>query len=115
MTEDDSTDDISEIEARIEELAESAERSRRIILGSKAAIAGGFALLLITVLGLSGAGQTAALGSIALVLGGIVSYGSNVSTLRQTEAAISEAEARRSELIGRIGLRLVHDAPLKLM
>ncbi|MCP1915243.1 HAMP domain-containing protein [Bradyrhizobium elkanii] len=115
MTEDQPTDEISEIEAQIEELAESAERSRRIILGSKVAIAGGFALLAVALLGLLGAGQTAALGSIALVLGGIVSLGSNVSTLRQTEAAISTAEARRARLIGNIDLRLVHDAPLKLM
>ncbi|MGY4224792.1 putative sugar kinase [Bradyrhizobium sp. USDA 4503] len=115
MTEDQPTDEISEIEAQIEELAESAERSRRIILGSKVAIAGGFALLAVALLGLLGAGQTAALGSIALMLGGIVSLGSNVSTLRQTEAAISTAEARRARLIGNIDLRLVHDAPLKLM
>ncbi|MCC8966813.1 hypothetical protein H8A95_31940 [Bradyrhizobium sp. Pear76] len=115
MTEDELTDEISEIEAQIEELADSAERSRRIILGSKVAIAGAVALLLIALLGLFGAGQTAALGSIALVLGGIVSLGSNVSTLRQTEAAISTAEARRARLIGNIELRLVHDAPLKLM
>jgi len=115
MTEDDQTDEISEIEARIEELAESAERSRRIILGSRIAIGGGFALLLVTLLGLFGLGLTAALGSIALVLGGIVSLGSNVSTLRQTEAAITAAEARRAGLIGSIELRLVHDAPIKLM
>jgi hypothetical protein len=115
MIDDEPTDEISEIESRIEGLAESAERSRRIILGSKVAIVAGFALLLITLLGLFGAGQSAALGSIALILGGIVSYGSNVRTLRQTEAAIEEAEARRSGLIGTIGLRLVHDAPLKLM
>ncbi|WP_298275458.1 hypothetical protein [uncultured Bradyrhizobium sp.] len=115
MTDDEPIDEISEIEAQIEELAESAERSRRIILGSKVAIAGGFALLLVTLLGLLGSAETAALGSIALVLGGIVSLGSNVSTLRQTEAAISAAEARRARLIGNIDLRLVHDAPLKLM
>ncbi|MTV12425.1 MULTISPECIES: hypothetical protein [Bradyrhizobium] len=115
MTEDEPADEISEIEAQIEELAESAERSRRIILGSKVAVAGGFALLLIALLGLFGAGQTAALGSIALVLGGIVSLGSNVSTLRQTEAAISTAEVRRARLIGSIDLRLVHHVPLKPM
>lgn len=115
MTEDEPTDEMSEIEARIEELAESAERSRRIIFGSKVAIGGGFALLLVTLLGLFGLGATAAVGSIALVLGSIVSFGSNVSTLRQTEAAISTAEARRARLIGNIDLRLVHDAPLKLM
>ena len=115
MTEDDPTDEISEIEARIEELAEIAERCRKFILASKAATAGGVALLLVTVLGLFGSGQVPALGSIALVLGGIVSLGSNVSTLRQTNASISAAEALRSQLINTIDLRVVRDAPMKLM
>jgi hypothetical protein len=115
MTEDDPTDEISELEARIEALAEAAERCRKFILASKAAIAGGVALLLVAMLGLFGAGQSAALGSIALMLGGIVSLGSNVGTLRQTEAAISTAEALRSDLIGGIDLRMVRDAPVKLM
>jgi hypothetical protein len=114
MTDDDA-DDISAIEERIERLAEAAERCRKFILASKIAIAGGFALLLIVILGLFGAGLSTALGSIALVLGGIVSLGSNISTLRETEADISDAEAVRRDLIGRIGLRLVHDAPAKLM
>jgi hypothetical protein len=112
MTED---DEISQVEARIEALAEIAERCRKIILASRAAIAGGVALLLIMMLGLFGSSQVTALGSIALVLGGIVSLGSNVSTLRQTEAAISAAELLRSDLIGRIDLRVVGDAPMKLM
>jgi hypothetical protein len=115
MTEDDPTDEIADIEARIEALAEVAERCRKFILASKAAIAGGVALLLVALLGLFGAGQSAALGSIALMLGGIVSFGSNVSTLRQTEAALSTAEALRSDLIGGIDLRIVRDAPVKLM
>jgi hypothetical protein len=115
MSEDDPTDEISEIEERIEALAEAAERCRKFILASKVAIAGGAALLLIAIFGLFGAGLSAFLGSIALILGGIVSLGSNVSTLRQTEAAINAAEALRARLIGRIDLRLVHDAPLKLM
>ena len=114
MTEDDPTDEISEIEARIEELAEIAERCRRIVLASKAAIAVGVGLLPIMMFGLFGSGPSAALGSIALMLGGIVSLGSNVSTLRQTESAISAAEVRRSDLIGRIDLRVVGDAPPKL-
>jgi hypothetical protein len=115
MTDDDDTDEISDIEARIEALAEIAERCRKFILASKAAIAGGFALLLVVILGLFGAGQVTALGSIALVLGGIVSLGSNLGTLQQTEAAISDAEAVRSELIGVINLRVVRDTPTKLM
>jgi hypothetical protein len=112
--EDDPTDEISLIEERLEELAEVSERCRKIILVSKAAIAGGVALLLVMMLGLFGSSQVAALGSIAAVLGGIVSLGSNVSTLRQTSDAISAAEALRSDLIGRIDLRVVGDAPMKL-
>ena len=115
MTEDDPADEISEIEARIAELAETAERCRKAILVSKAAIAGGVALLLVAILGLFGAGQSAALGSIALMLGGIVWFGSNVGTLRQTDAAVSAAEALRSDLISRIDLREVRDAPVKLL
>jgi hypothetical protein len=115
MTEDDLTNEISDIEHRIERLAEMAARCRKFILASKIAIGSGAALLLITILGLFGFGQTTALGSIALVLGGIVSLGSNISTLRQTEDAINAAEARRSALIGSIDLRLVADAPLKLV
>jgi CheY-like chemotaxis protein len=67
MTEDDPTDEISEIETRIEELAEIAERCRKFILASKAAVAGGVALLLVAMLGLLGSGPSAALGSIAFV------------------------------------------------
>jgi prefoldin subunit 5 len=115
MSSDDPTDEISQLEARIEALAEVAERCRKFILASNAAIAGGAGLLLVAILGLFGAGASTALGSIALILGGIVSLGSNISTLRQTEAAISSAETRRSELIGGIELRLVRDAPVKLM
>ena len=107
MPEDDLTDEISLIEERLEELAEVSERCRKIILFSKAAIAGGAALLLVMILGLFGSSQVAALGSIAAVLGGIVSLGSNVSTLRQTTDAISAAEMLRSDLIGRIDLRVV--------
>lgn len=113
MPEDEPTDEITRIEGQLEELAEAAERCRKFILASKAAIAGGAALLLATMLGLFG--FTAALGSIAMILGGIVSLGSNVSTLRQTEEAIGAAELLRSDLISRIELRIVGDAPMKLV
>jgi hypothetical protein len=113
--EDDTTDEISRIEARLEELAEVSERCRKFILVSKAAIAGGGALLLVVMFGLLGSNQVAAIGSMAAVLGGIVSLGSNVSTLRQTMDAISAGEAFRSELISRIDLRVVGDATMKLI
>jgi hypothetical protein len=116
VTEDDNdlTGDIAHIEARIETLAGIAERCRKFILASKLAVGAGVILLLSALLGLIGSGQLA-LWSIALVLGGIVSLGSNQSTLHETEADLAEAEARRAQFIGAINLRLVHDAPSKLM
>ena len=113
MDEDNPIDEISRIEARLDELAEVSERCRKIILVSKAAIAGSVALLLVTMLGLSGSNPVTAIGSIAVVIGGIVSLGSNVSTLRETMAAMSAAEVLRSDLISRIDLRVVGDRTMK--
>jgi hypothetical protein len=109
MDEDNSTDEISRIEAHLKELAVVSERCRKIIFVSKAAIAGGLVLLLFLMLGLFGFNQVAAIGSIAVVLGGIVPLGSNVGTLQQTMTAMSAAEALRSELISSIDLRVVGD------
>jgi hypothetical protein len=100
-------DEMALVEARLEHLAEVAERCRKIILASKLAIAAGAVLLVVMLLGLIGANDNAAIGSIAVILGGIVSLGSNISTLRQTEDAIDDAETLRSDMIDRKHLRLV--------
>jgi hypothetical protein len=107
--EDDPTDEIARIEVQLEELAEVGERCRKAILVSKVAIGGGLASPLLMLLGLLEPNSVVAIGSIAAVLGGIVWLGSNVSTLRQTTAAMSAAEALRSDLIGSIDLRVVGD------
>jgi len=105
--EDDPINQISRIEAHLEALAEISERCRKAILVSKAAIGGGVALPLFMMLGLFGSNQVAAIASIAVVLGGIVSLGSNVSTLQQTVTEMRDAEALRSGLISTIDLRVV--------
>jgi hypothetical protein len=110
---DEDSDGISQIEARLDELAEVCERCRKLILISKVAIAGGVAFLLVTMLGLFGSSQITAIGSITVVIGGIVTLGSNVSTLQETVAAMGDAEALRSDLISRINLRVVGDSTMK--
>jgi uncharacterized membrane protein len=109
MGEDDPIDEISRIEAQLDDLSEIAERCRKIILASKVAISAGAGSLLVMMLGLLGFSPVIAIGAIAAVLGGIVSLGSNVSTLQQTIAAMAAAEGRRSLLIDSIDLRLVGD------
>ena len=64
-------------------------------------------MLLAMMFGMLGSNQVIAIGSMAAVLGGIVSLGSNFSTLQQTTDAISAAERLRSEMIGQIDLKIV--------
>jgi hypothetical protein len=97
----------------IEELADVIERCRKIILISKAAIAAGATLVLAIIIGAVGLDATVLVGAIAAVIGGAVVFGSNTSTLKQTTTAMNAAEARRTELIERIDLRVVGDGKVE--
>ena len=98
---------ILRLEARIEELAGAIESCRKIILAAKAAMVLGGLLILGTLAGAITSDPTVTLGAIAAIIGGIVLFGSNTSTLEQATAALKAAEADRAELIGRIDLRVV--------
>jgi len=98
---------IERLEARMDELAETVESCRKIILASRVAIALGAALLAATLFGLMTFSPAALFGSIAALIGGFVLLGSNGSTSEQATAALREAEAQRAMLIGQIELRVV--------
>jgi hypothetical protein len=98
---------ILHIEAHIEELADIIERCRKIILISKVAIAAGGILILATIIGAVGFDPTVLIGAIAAVIGGMVVFGSNTSTLKQTMTDMKAAEAHRTELISSMDLRMV--------
>jgi len=100
---------ILHIEAHIEELTDIIERCRKIILISKVAIAAGGILILAIIIGAVGFDPAVLIGAIAAVVGGIVVFGSNTSTLKQTSTAMKAAEAHRTELISRMDLRVVGD------
>jgi len=98
---------ILHIEAHLDELTENIESCRKMIFISKAAIAAGGTLILAIIIGAVGFDPTVLIGAITAVIGGMVIFGSNTSTLRQSMTDIKAAEARRAELIGRMDLRVV--------
>jgi hypothetical protein len=110
MADDDLHDQISRLEAQIDELTEVIESCRKVILVSKVAIAAGGIWLLAFTFGAIRFDSMAMVGAISAVIGGTVVFGSNRSTSNQAAADIKAAEAFRAELIGKIDLRLVSGA-----
>ena len=106
---DDLHEQVLQIEAHIEQLADVIERCRKIILISKAAVVVGGTLILATIIGAIGFDPTIMIGAIAAAIGGTVVFGSNMSTLKETVTNMKAAEAHRTELIGRMDLRVVGD------
>jgi hypothetical protein len=100
-------DEIVRLEAEIERLAETIESARKLIVLAK--IAMGLAALLIVgaLFGLISLDPAVLIGAFGILIGGIVVFGSNTSTLEQAKTATKAAELRRSGLIGQIDLRVV--------
>lgn len=100
-------EEIARLESEIEELADAMARCRKIKLISQIAIAGGSAWILAVTIRLIGFDPVAMMAAISGVIGGTVMYGSNTTTWRELDAAMTEAEALRAELIGKLDLRVV--------
>ena len=108
MDEGDLSEQIARLEARIEKHSGTMENCRKLILASKVAMAGGAILLLAITLGII-FDPVAIVAAIAAIIGGVVVFGSNTSTLMQTRGDLAAAEEKRSELISMLHLRLVDD------
>jgi hypothetical protein len=108
-------DEIAQIEAELERLAGVAERCRKIGMGAKAAIIVGCLWIGMLFGGAVVADGLKLMIAIILPLGGVVLYGSNDSTARQTADRIATLERQRTELISAINLRVVADAPPPLL
>jgi hypothetical protein len=100
-------EEIVRLEADIEQFAETIESCRKLMLIAKSAMALAALLVLGAVLGAITLDPAVLIAAFGIILGGIVVYGSNTSTLEQAVVATKAAELRRSELIGQIELRLV--------
>jgi hypothetical protein len=113
MTDGDLRDRISRLEAYIDELAETVEGCRKIILASKIAIAAGGISMAAILFGAIRFDPLVMVAAMAAILGGVVVFGSNVSTSQQTVARIKEAETARAELIDKLELRAVDDGAMQ--
>jgi hypothetical protein len=100
-------DQIARIEADIEQLAKSLDQCRKAMLLAKIAIGAGGIWILGYFLGAVRFDPTLMIGAIAAIIGGVVMFGSNSSTSKQTAAAMRAAETQRAELIDMIDLRAV--------
>jgi len=112
MDQDDPREEIARLEDEIETLAATIEGCRKIILASKAAVAGGALLLAAIAMGFIRFEPMTFMAATVALLGGTVLYGSNRSTSEQATAALKTAEARRAQLIGEIDLTVVGDQSL---
>lgn len=109
MIVEDSSEQIAQLELHIERLAGIAERCRKFMLAAQIVMAIGGALLIALMLRLLAFNPAVMVVGITAAIGGVVVWGSNASTLKQTESAIQAAEALRSQLIAGMKLRLVVD------
>ncbi len=107
MADDDLRDQISRIETDIEEHAITLEGCRKAMLLSKVAIAAGIISLAAYLLGAIWLNSAAVIGAMAAVIGGVVVFGSNLTTSRQATSEMAVLERHRAELIDTINLRTI--------
>ena len=108
MDDDDDSGDLRDescVSGEIEQLGETVEIAASILIAK-----GAMALAEVDrgrLLGAINLDPALLIGAFGVVLGGIVVFGSNASTLEQAMAATAAAELRRSQMIGQIDLRVV--------
>ena len=93
---------IVRLEERIEELAAKAESCRKFILASRIAVGGGGLVLAAILVGAIRFDLGFMAASVVSFLGGIVVWGSNSSTAKETAKEIAAAESERAVLIEQI-------------
>ena len=109
MDDDDFSEQIAQLEARSEALAEGIERCRKFSLFAKAIIAAGAIWLALSILMVVSFTPETILTALAAIIIGVVMLGSNKTTWTQTETALHASEAMRAGMIGRMQLHVVGD------
>ncbi len=107
----DPRDEIARLEAQIDELAARLESCRKFILVARIAVVAGAILLAAILFGAISFDPRLMLAAITALLAGIVVWGSNDSTAKETAKEMAAVEADRTRLIGTIDLRVVAERP----
>jgi hypothetical protein len=107
LSDSDLHDQIVRLEADMDELAERMDRCRRIDLAAKLASAAGAIWLSATLFGAITSNPMLMVAALAMVIGGIVVFGSNAATSKEAARKIKAAEALRADLIERSNPRVV--------
>jgi hypothetical protein len=110
MDDEDVSSRIAQLEGEIEQLAVTIESCRHIIRVSRLAIVIGLLWMAALATGILSSGPLSLIAAIAAVLYGIVGYGSNSSTLKQSMESMKQAEAAREALIGEIDFEMIEDS-----
>ena len=100
-------EEIADLETRIAELSQAAERCARTMLAAKVAVVAAVLLLAVALVGLIRFSPLLFLLSIAGALGGVALFGSTRSTRDQIVASLKAHEAHRAEMIDRLALQEV--------
>lgn len=105
LTDESTPEEIAKLEAEIERLAATAEGCRRVIHFGRVAVVAGAAIFLGGLLGFFFTPPAAYLVATALILGGVIAWGSNRSTLDECLGDIAALEEQRTALIDTLRLR----------
>jgi hypothetical protein len=100
---------IADIESEIETLSDRAAACKKAMLASKLAFSIGGFLTIAMVVGVVHFPPILMPLGIAALIGGLVGFGSNRSTLLETQARIKILNLRRLELIDTLTLRVIED------
>ncbi len=90
---------IERLEAQIDELRESLQRSRRLVVAGRAGAFAGAALLICLMLGLATFTPVRLIAGITVALGGLVLMGSSVGSTKQLELSLKQMEDERNAAI----------------
>jgi hypothetical protein len=106
----DAREEIADLESRIAELSEAAERCARTMLAAKMAVIAGVLLLAVMLVGLIPFSPLLFVLAISGVLGGAALFGSTGSTRDQLIAKLKVQEAQRAARIDTLALQEVGGA-----